>query len=322
MVWVLPCNHQELLQQWCPTIDNAIKVPKKCIINPLQMYTGFHAPTCPWCHFFFLVQNIKVAENFRGNISFVKTQTRLKLLCLSWICWRCERQGWAESILGNSCWFSADDLKFEFWPVEIDSIYLGGTKLAEEESVSKKVCLERKSKYQHEHQKDPGLQSLCISLFVFWFLAVSFAGSALFWPATTEKSTNKTVLLGTVTHSSRLLVIYWCISKITLLSLFTRPSLYLTKGREAICDSVDIFAAAPQFANITNIVTSLSLSSSSSSLSLKSSSSSALSPSTFSSSALSMSASTSFWAHCYGRLHGKIHGTQSVWLAWENSWHG
>ena len=170
--------------------------------------------------FSFWYRNIKVAENFRGNISFVKTQTRLKLLCLSWICWRCERQSWAESILGNSCWFSADDLKFEFWPVEIDSIYLGGTKLAEEESVSKKVCLERKSKYQHEHQKDPGLQSLCISLFVFWFLPVSFAGSALFWPATTEKSTNKTVLLGTVTHSSRLLVIYWCISKITLLSLF------------------------------------------------------------------------------------------------------
>ena len=107
------------------------------------------------------------------------------------------------------------------WPeIDIDSIYLGGTKLAEEESVSMKVCLERKSKYQHEHQKDPGLQSLCISLFVFWFLPVSFAGSALFWPATTEKSTNKTVLLGTVTHSSRLLVIYWCISKITLLSLF------------------------------------------------------------------------------------------------------
>ena len=43
-------------------------------------------------------RNIKVAENFRGNISFVKTQTRLKLLCLSWICWRCERQSWAESI--------------------------------------------------------------------------------------------------------------------------------------------------------------------------------------------------------------------------------
>ena len=119
--------------------------------------------------FSFWYRNIKVAENFRGNISFVKTQTRLKLLCLSWIYWRCERQSRAESILGNSCWFSADDLKFEFWPVEIDSIYLGGTKLAEEESVSKKVCFERKSKYQHEHQKEPGLQSLCISLFVFWF---------------------------------------------------------------------------------------------------------------------------------------------------------
>ena len=32
------------------------------------------------------------------------------------------------------------------------------------------------------------------------------------------------------------------------------PSLYLTKGRESHCDSVDIFAAAPQFANITNII--------------------------------------------------------------------
>ena len=111
------------------------------------------------------------------------------------------------------------------WNLNFDQLKLivstwGGTKLAEEESVSKKVCLERKSKYQHEHQKDPGLQSLCISLFVFWFLPLSFAGCALFWPATTEKSTNKTVLLGTDTHSSRLLVIYWCISKITLLSLF------------------------------------------------------------------------------------------------------
>lgn len=141
--------------------------------------------------FSFWYRNIKVAENFRGNISFVKTQTRLKLLCLSWICWRCERQSWAESILGNSCWFSADDLKFEFWPVEIDSIYLGGTKLAEEESVSKKVCLERKSKFQQEHQKDPGLQSLCISLFVFWFLPVSFAGSALFWPPQKSPQTRR-----------------------------------------------------------------------------------------------------------------------------------
>ena len=61
--------------------------------------------------FSFWYRNIKVAENFRGNISFVKTQTRLKLLCLSWICWRCERQSWAESKLGSSCWFSADDLK-------------------------------------------------------------------------------------------------------------------------------------------------------------------------------------------------------------------
>ena len=64
------------------------------------------------------------------------------------------------NLLGSSCWFSADDLKCEFWPVEIDDIYLGGTKLAEEESVSEKVCLDRKSKYQHEHQKDPGLKSL------------------------------------------------------------------------------------------------------------------------------------------------------------------
>ena len=88
------------------------------------------------------------------------------------------------------------------------ALYLAGEITQVKESVSKKVCFERKSKYQHEHQKDPGLQSLCISLFVFWFLPLSFAGCALFWPATTEKSTNKTVLLGTVTHSSRLLVIY------------------------------------------------------------------------------------------------------------------
>ena len=47
--------------------------------------------------FSFWYRNIKVAENFRGNISFVKTQTRLKLLCLSWIYWRCERQSRAES---------------------------------------------------------------------------------------------------------------------------------------------------------------------------------------------------------------------------------
>ena len=32
------------------------------------------------------------------------------------------------------------------------------------------------------------------------------------------------------------------------------PSLYLTIGRESHCDSVDIFAAAPQFANTTNII--------------------------------------------------------------------
>ena len=32
------------------------------------------------------------------------------------------------------------------------------------------------------------------------------------------------------------------------------PSLCLTKGRESHCDSVDIFAAGPQFANITNII--------------------------------------------------------------------
>ena len=140
-----------------PLLIMQSKFPKNALWTLYKCIQAFMLQHVPDAIFSFWYRNIKAAENFRGNISFVKTQTRLKLLCLSWICWRCERQSWAESILGSSCWFSADDLKFEFWPVEIDSIYLGGTKLAEEESVSKKVCFERKSKYQHGHQKDPGL---------------------------------------------------------------------------------------------------------------------------------------------------------------------
>ena len=43
---------------------------------------------------------------------------------------------------------------------------------------------------------------------VVWFSPVFFADGAQSWPATIEKSINKTVLLGTDTYSSRLLVIY------------------------------------------------------------------------------------------------------------------
>ena len=82
----------------------------------------------------------------------------------------------------------------------------------------------------------------------FRFVPVSFADSA-FWSPSTEKSTNNTVLLGTVTHSLRLLVIYWFISKITLLSLFHSIGLY-NIVTEAHCDSVYIFVAASQIVNI------------------------------------------------------------------------
>ena len=165
--------------------------------------------------FSFWYRNIKVAENFRGNISFVKTQTRLKLLCLSWICWRCERQSWAESILGNSCWFSADDLKL------ILIVSTWGAQNLQRKNPFQRRFVQRGSQNTNMSTKRNLACNHCVFLSLFfWFLPESLAGSAFFWPATTEKSTNKTVLLSTVTHYSRLLVIYWCISKITLLSLF------------------------------------------------------------------------------------------------------
>ena len=78
---------QELLQVWWAIADNSVEVPKKCIRNPLQMYTGFPAPTqlCVALHIALILLHLGQADViFHFGKEIWRNHNTLRETLVSW----------------------------------------------------------------------------------------------------------------------------------------------------------------------------------------------------------------------------------------------